>query len=320
MVFHVGVIWRLHETGVLATARSAFRAYPAARSLPARWRLEWNERTSTEPAARATSNVSLSRRCASWPARPSMPSLIIFGVLLPGTISDRIAAAYDKYLFGGATLQDLPGRTALRHQRHQRAIGCAVALHEALHGGLPRRHRRAAEGFASGGGNGVLGVSAGAVAVRAMRARSGILQAEVRAPICRKSPSPAKSFSPTAACTTISGLRPIWKRYDTILVSDAGGHMRRRSRAENRLGAAFLPRLQLGRQSGARFAQASGDRLLRCRSWRRQPPQGRLLGHPNRYRRLPAWRCAVAALTHTRCNWPETPTRLKRMENDCRTD
>jgi len=34
---------------------------------------------------------------------------IVKGLLLPGSISDRVAAAYDKYLFHGATLQQLPG-------------------------------------------------------------------------------------------------------------------------------------------------------------------------------------------------------------------
>ena len=33
---------------------------------------------------------------------------IIVGGLFPGSISDRVAAAYDRHLFGGATLQDLP--------------------------------------------------------------------------------------------------------------------------------------------------------------------------------------------------------------------
>ena len=33
---------------------------------------------------------------------------IIAGVLLPGSIADRVTSAYDKHLFHGATLQDLP--------------------------------------------------------------------------------------------------------------------------------------------------------------------------------------------------------------------
>jgi NTE family protein len=33
---------------------------------------------------------------------------IILGVVLPGRVSDRVAAAYDEHLFKGATLQDLP--------------------------------------------------------------------------------------------------------------------------------------------------------------------------------------------------------------------
>jgi NTE family protein len=35
---------------------------------------------------------------------------VIAGILLPGTVSDRIIAAYKEHLFGDATLQDLPDR------------------------------------------------------------------------------------------------------------------------------------------------------------------------------------------------------------------
>ena len=33
---------------------------------------------------------------------------IILGLALPGRVSDRVAAAYEKHLFGIATLQELP--------------------------------------------------------------------------------------------------------------------------------------------------------------------------------------------------------------------
>jgi hypothetical protein len=33
---------------------------------------------------------------------------ILGGVLLPGSVSDKVAGAYRKHLFGNATLQDLP--------------------------------------------------------------------------------------------------------------------------------------------------------------------------------------------------------------------
>ena len=34
---------------------------------------------------------------------------IVLGLVLPGRVSDRVAAAYERHLFGDATLQDLPG-------------------------------------------------------------------------------------------------------------------------------------------------------------------------------------------------------------------
>ena len=54
-------------------------------------------------------------------------------------IRDKVAAAYSEHLFGKATLQDLPTSPAIRDQRDERAVGRALALHEAVHARLPRR-------------------------------------------------------------------------------------------------------------------------------------------------------------------------------------
>ena len=58
-------------------------------------------------AQRSTSSRSSSRRCAPRGETIDADSVIL-GALLPGSISDRIATAYDEHLFHGATLQDLP--------------------------------------------------------------------------------------------------------------------------------------------------------------------------------------------------------------------
>ena len=81
------------------------------------------------------------------------------------------------------------GRAALRHQRHQRPVGRAVALHEAVHARLPRRRGEEPDRAAGPGGRRVLGVPAGAVAVRAA-ARSRRLHRRTPAWICSARRSP----------------------------------------------------------------------------------------------------------------------------------
>ncbi len=52
---------------------------------------------------------------------------ILEGLLLPGTVSDKVRAAYQEYSFG----HDTPGNprfTPFRLQRNQRSITCIVAL------------------------------------------------------------------------------------------------------------------------------------------------------------------------------------------------
>jgi len=109
MLFHLGAIWRLNEAGQLQGLRrvsSVSGGSIVAAALGERWdRLEFGadgvatnlESQLVEPVRR------LARRTIDVPA-------VLTGLLIPGTtIGKRVAAAYEKHLLGGATLQDLPG-------------------------------------------------------------------------------------------------------------------------------------------------------------------------------------------------------------------
>jgi NTE family protein len=107
MVFHIGVLWRLYEAGLLATLQrisSVSGGSITAGVLALKWR-----RLSFDPARLKTDFVpevvSPLRRLAG---ETLDAEAIIIGALAPGSISDRVAAAYDRHLFAGATLQDLP--------------------------------------------------------------------------------------------------------------------------------------------------------------------------------------------------------------------
>lgn len=106
MVFHVGVLWRLYETGVLTTVKrvsSVSGGSITAGVLALAWakiaggapRLDAFQQHVVKPL-RDLARTTIDRKA------------VIFGIALPGSISDRVSKAYDERLFGGATLQDLP--------------------------------------------------------------------------------------------------------------------------------------------------------------------------------------------------------------------
>lgn len=106
MLFHLGAIMRLNEAGLLKKL-IRISSVSGGSITSAALALHWPSLTfdnqgvadTLDPfveAVRAMAHVTIDR------------GSIIGGLLLPGTISDRVANAYDEHLFGGATLQDIP--------------------------------------------------------------------------------------------------------------------------------------------------------------------------------------------------------------------
>jgi NTE family protein len=107
MVFHIGALWRLYETGVLQKVDriSSVSGGSITAGLLA---LKWNALT-RDP----TPNISAFKQQFVEPLRALGRTTIdvkavILGLILPGRVSDRVVAAYESHLFGSATLQDLP--------------------------------------------------------------------------------------------------------------------------------------------------------------------------------------------------------------------
>jgi NTE family protein len=146
---------------------------------------------------------------------------IIFGLVLPGTVSDRVINAYEKYLFGEATLQDLPDhprfvinstnvqsgvlwrfmKPYMRDYHVGEVISPTVRLSQAV---------AASSAFPP-----VLSPVELRVDPTSFTAGSGMT--------LQRPPYTSKVLLSDGGVYDNLGLETVWKRYQTVLVSDAGG-------------------------------------------------------------------------------------------------
>jgi NTE family protein len=221
MLFHVGAIWRLYDSGQLPSLKriSSVSGGSIAAGVLA---LKWNVLTTGAP-----SRPAFERELVK-PLREMADETIdvdsaVLGFMLPGTVSDRIAAAYDKYLFHGATLQDLPdaprfviNATNVQSGALWRFMKPYMADYRV--GIIDRPTVRLAVAVtASSAFPPVLSPMELPLDPNSFRPNSGSdLQMK---------PYTSKAVLTDGGVYDNLGLETAWKRYDTILVSDGGAKM-----------------------------------------------------------------------------------------------
>ena len=107
MLFHVGSLWRLNEIGYLPKLKR-ISSVSGGSITSAVMGMNWGKLV-FDARGRATNFKDLVADPICGLADRSLDVKVIFtGILTPGSVSDKLAASYDKFLFNGKTLQDLP--------------------------------------------------------------------------------------------------------------------------------------------------------------------------------------------------------------------
>jgi NTE family protein len=222
MLFHTGVLWRLYEAGILGKVKrisSVSGGSITAGVLGLKWgKLSFDPGRVREDFVREV--VAPLRGMASETIDADS---VILGALLPGTISDRIEKAYREHLFGRATLQDLPD-----------APRFVINATNVQSGALWRFMKPYMADYRVGKVMAPQVELAKAVAASSafppvlspvtMRLAAGAVVAGSGLDLCR-APFTTKVILSDGGVYDNLGLETVWKRYETVLVSDAGGKM-----------------------------------------------------------------------------------------------
>lgn len=231
MMFHAGCLWRLNEAGMLATF-NRISSVSGGSIIAGVLGMNWNALDARPgvPGARFQELViSPIRRIASVTIDEGA---ILGGIFLPGTISDHVSDHYDKLLFNGKTLQDLPD-DSVTDKTVPRFVINATNVQSGV---LMRFSRPYMRDFRVGQiKNPTLPLAKAVAASSAFPPILSPCEIDISKYGLRFEPSDGTedlNVPPYTEKLVLSdggvydnlGLETAWKRYDTILVSDGGGH------------------------------------------------------------------------------------------------
>ena len=225
MIFHVGALWRLNEAGYLprlARVSSVSGGSITAGVLGLKW-----SRLAFDGAGVADGfGTEVVEPLRALAGRTIDAGAIVTGVLLPGvSVADRVEAAYTKHLFGDATLQALPD--APRFVLNATNVQTGVLWRFSKPYMADYRVGRVL--------NPTLPLARAVAASSAFPPVLSPVALELRAGDWETPPVQGTDLAREPYTTDVVlsdggvydnlGLETAWKRYETILVSDAGGAM-----------------------------------------------------------------------------------------------
>jgi NTE family protein len=109
MLFHLGTLWRLNELGWLAKLDRVSSVSGGSLTAGALAR-RWSELAFNEAGVAQSFRAVFADRIHKLAGETIDVGAGLKGIFLPGSIADRLVGSYEEHLVGQATLQDLPDR------------------------------------------------------------------------------------------------------------------------------------------------------------------------------------------------------------------
>jgi NTE family protein len=107
MLFHLGALWRLNEWGYLP-AVDRISSVSGGSITAGVLGLKWSTLDFDGNGVGRAFETEVVQSVRALAGRTIDQGSILTGILLPGTVADKVTEAYRKHLFGASTLQDLP--------------------------------------------------------------------------------------------------------------------------------------------------------------------------------------------------------------------
>jgi NTE family protein len=224
MLFHAGCLWRLNQLGIIAKL-NRISSVSGGSITAAVLGMNWQALGFTPGMESQQFQALVVEPIRQMAGTTIDEGAILGGIFLPGSISDHVADRYDKLLFHGKTLQDLPDepRFVINATNVQSGVLMRFSkpymrdyrVGQVLKPQLPlARAVAASSAFPP-----VLSPCEIKVADYGMHFEPAADGEDLNRP-----PYTTDLVLTDGGVYDNLGLETAWKRYDTILVSDGGGH------------------------------------------------------------------------------------------------
>ncbi len=302
MLFHVGSLWRLYDTDLLSSVQR-ISSVSGGSITAAVLGMNWAKLSFDAGKLHSDFVPHVVEPIRAMARKTIDVQSVLLGLVTPGRISQRIAKSYDKVLYKGATLQSLPDtpRFVINATNLQSGVLWRFMkpyMRDYLVGEVVSPTISLADAVAASSAfPPVLSPMEMRLDPNSFTAGSGLA--------LQRSPFTERVILADGGVYDNLGLETAWKRYRTILVSDAGG----------KLGAEERPKGDWARQSYRILSVIDNQvRSLRKRalidSYRQGAREGAYWGirtDISKYGLADAWPCPVDRTTEL----AEVATRLK---------